>query len=143
MTDLKVNMKQIVNAPIEAVFDAWLDPQMLARFVLPAPGMPSPEVETDPREGGRFVIIMQVGDNKIPHAGQYLKIDRPHKLVFTWESPRSVDNSSVSLDFVAVAADQTEVELTHIMFLDEGTRADHEGGWGNILLQLSEVVGSE
>ena len=140
MTDLTVNLNKTVNAPIEKVFDAWLDPGMLTRFILPAPGMPQPDVENDPREGGRFTIIMHVGDDKIPHAGSYLTVDRPNRLVFSWESPYSTDDSTVTLDFKAIDANTTYVELTHLKFLHEEARSDHEGGWGNILDKLDEVI---
>jgi uncharacterized protein YndB with AHSA1/START domain len=140
MTDLTVNLNKTVNAPIEKVFDAWLDPGMLTRFILPAPGMPQPDVENDPREGGRFTIVMHVGDDKIPHTGSYLIVDRPNRLVFSWESPYSTDDSTVTLDFKAVDASTTQVELTHVKFLHEEARSDHEGGWGNILDKLNEVI---
>ena len=87
MTDLSVNLTKTIKAPIEKVFDAWLDPASLTRFILPGPGMPQPEVENDPREGGRFTIVMHVGEEKIPHTGSYLTVDRPNKLVFSWECP--------------------------------------------------------
>ena len=140
MNDLTVNLNKIVNAPIEKVFDAWLDPGMLTRFILPAPDMPQPDVENDPREGGRFTIVMHVGDDKIPHTGSYLTVDRPNRLVFSWESPYSTDDSTVTLDFKAVDASTTQVELTHVKFLHEEARSDHEGGWGNILDKLDEVI---
>ena len=54
MTDLNVSITKNISAPIEKVFDAWLDPTILTQFILPAPGMPQPEVENDAREGGRF-----------------------------------------------------------------------------------------
>ncbi len=140
MTDLTVNLNKTINAPIEKVFDAWLDPGMLTRFILPAPGMPQPDVENDPREGGRFTIIMHVGDDKIPHTGSYLTVDRPRQLVFSWESPYSTDDSTVTLNFSEIDASTTNVELTHVKFLDEESRSDHEGGWGNILDKLDEVI---
>jgi uncharacterized protein YndB with AHSA1/START domain len=140
MTDLIVNIKKTINAPIEKVFDAWLDPAMLTRFILPMPGMPQPEVETDPREGGRFSIVMQVGDDKIPHTGRYLSLERPGRLVFSWESPYSADDSRVTLDFTEIDAATTSVELTHVKFVHEEARSDHEGGWGNILDQLDEAI---
>ena len=140
MADLTVNITKNINAPIEKVFDAWLDPAMLTQFILPAPGMPQPEVENDPREGGRFSIIMDVGDNKIPHHGTYLTINRPEELVFSWESPFSVNGSQVALQFSAIDANTTQVELTHTKFADEESRANHEGGWGNILDMLKELV---
>lgn len=140
MTDLTVKVDKTINAGIEKVFDAWLDPAMLSRFILPDPSMPPPEVENDPREGGRFSIVMQVGDDKLPHTGSYLTIDRPNRLVFSWESAYSPDDSQVSLNFTAVDDATTRVELEHVKFLHEEARADHEGGWGNILDKLAAVA---
>ena len=74
MTDLTVNLSKKINAPIEKVFDAWLDPEMLTRFILPDPSMSPPEVTTDAREGGRFEIIMQVGDEKIGFSQIYVQL---------------------------------------------------------------------
>lgn len=140
MNNMTLNVKKTIRAPIEKVFDAWLNPQTLAQFILPMPGMPKPEVETDAREGGHFTIIMQVGDDKIPHTGKYLEIDRPNKIVFTWESPFSPEGSTVTLDFSVVEQNATNVNLAHVKFIDEESRANHEGGWTNILQCLDSVV---
>ncbi|MFT5221435.1 MAG: hypothetical protein ACI9LO_001990 [Planctomycetota bacterium] len=102
--------------------------------------MDQSEVDNNPVEGGRFTIVMKVGDNSIPHSGSYHCIDRPNKLGFSWESPFSTEGSEVRLLFVARDSDTTEVELTHVKFADEESRANHEGGWGNILDKLGEVA---
>jgi uncharacterized protein YndB with AHSA1/START domain len=141
MTDLIVHISKTIQAPIEEVFDAWLNPEMLSQFILPMKGMPHPQTDNDPHEGGDFTIIMQVGDEKIPHTGTYLTINRPHELVFTWESPFSIEGSTVALQFLALDDNQTRLELTHRKFIDEQTRSNHEGGWGNILDSLDDVVG--
>ena len=140
MNDLTVTVKKIINAPIEKVFDAWLDPAMLTRFILPAPEMPNPEVEIDPRVGGRFTIVMQVGDDRLPHSGEYLVIDRPQRLKFSWESAYSTDDSEVTLEFRALDQSRTELELTHVRFLHEEARADHEDGWSRILDHLDAAL---
>ena len=141
MTDLTVHVTKTIHAPIERVFDAWLNPKTLSQFMLPMPGMPQPQTEIDAREGGNFTIIMQVGDNKIPHTGKYLEISRPDKLVFTWESPFSTDGSIVTLKFSDLGGNKTCVELTHLKFIDEESRGNHEGGWGNILESLNKILG--
>lgn len=140
MTDLTLKVSKNIDAPIERVFDAWLDPALLTRFILPAPGMPQPEVENNAREGGRFSIIMQVGDERIPHTGTYLVLRRPDRLVFSWESPYSTDDSRVTLEFSAIGENSTRVELTHEKFLNEEARDNHEGGWRNILNELDSVL---
>ena len=140
MTELSVNIEQTIHAPIDRVFDAWLDPTLLARFILPMRGMPAPEVANEAREGGRFSIIMQVGEERIPHTGTYLVIDRPHRLSFTWESPYSVDDSIVTLDMSEIDAETTRIELRHVRFVHEEARSDHEGGWTTILEILDEIL---
>jgi len=140
MSDLTLSIRKTINAPIEKIFDAWLDPIMLAQFILPMPGMPSPEVENEPQQGGSFTIVMHVGENKIPHTGKYLEIKRPNKLVFSWLSPYSTDDSKVTMNVNEVDSNTTNVELTHVRFIDEEARADHEGGWTNILEMLNAIL---
>ena len=65
------------------MFEAWLDPNMLARFMLPGESMSVPNAESDATVGDRFAIIMQVGDQQIPHSGSYLTIDRFSQIIFT------------------------------------------------------------
>ncbi len=136
MTDLSVNVSKTIQAPIESVFDAWLNPSILSKFILPAPGMPEPQVELDAKEGGSFTILMQVGQEKIAHTGQYLELSRPTKLVFSWNSPFSADGSTVILNFTAIDEETTLVELNQVKFLDEQARTNHENGWGIILSKL-------
>jgi uncharacterized protein YndB with AHSA1/START domain len=141
MTDLTVKIDKTIHAPIEKVFDAWLNPKMLSKFMRPEPGMPESDVENDAREGGRFTIIMHVGDDKLPHTGKYLEISRPDKLVFTWKSRYSVvENSTVTLKFTRIGDNKTNISLSHVKFIDEEARSGHEEGWGEILNQLNEVI---
>ena len=141
MTELKVNIEKIINAPIEKVFDAWLNAKMLAKFMRGMPEMAETDVEIDAREGGRFTFTMNLGDEKIPHRGEYLQISRPHKLVFTWESQYSVvDNSTVTLNFKRIDEHKTKISLTHVKFINEEARSGHEEGWGNVLNALNAVM---
>lgn len=138
MTELSCNITRTINAPIEAVFNAWLDPKMLAKFMIPRPGMTVPKSEANPVEGGRFDIVM-AGEKEMPHGGVYKKISPHSQLVFTWESPFSVAGSTVTLDLVA-ADGGTEISLTHVKFQDEGIRDNHIGGWTHILETLSTAL---
>lgn len=141
MTDLTVNIDKIIHAPIEKVFDAWLDPSMLTKFMKGIPDKTDTDVEIDARESGRFTFIMHMGDVKIPHTGTYLEIRRPDRLVFTWKSQYSVvENSTVTLNFTRIDDNKTNVSLSHVKFIDEDARSGHEEGWGNILDQLNEIM---
>lgn len=139
MAELTVNINKIIHAPIEKVFDAWLNPKILSKFMMGMPGMPESDVETDAREGGHFTIIMHYRGEKFPHTGKYLEIRRPDKLVFTWASHHSLDDSSVTLNFTKIDDNQTNTS-SHVKFIDEEARSAHEGGRGHILDKLSEVM---
>ncbi|MGB7241523.1 MAG: SRPBCC domain-containing protein [Sulfitobacter sp.] len=135
MTDLTLTTERTIKAPQKQVFDAWLDPAMLQRFMMPAPGMTVPKASNDPKTGGRFEILMKAGDNDIPHSGTYREITPHDRIVFTWESPFSVEDSTVTLTFAAVEGG-THVTLTHVRFPDAESRDNHLGGWNGILEKL-------
>ena len=139
-TELELTCTRHIAAPREKLFDAWLDPDMLARFMTPGENMSVPEATADARVGGRFRIVMRAGDNDMPHEGTYKVIDRPNRLAFTWESPFSTrEDSTVTIDF-AEADGGTDVTLHHVRFENEEMRNNHKGGWTEILAALEAVA---
>lgn len=140
MEDLTLKVEKTITAPIEKVFAAWLDPLILAQFMLPMPGMANPAVTNKPIVGGGFEILMQVGEDKVPHTGKYLEISKPNKLVFSWNSPASPDDSVVTINFTRISNEKTKVELNQVKFIDEERRNNHQGGWSNILALLEQAL---
>jgi len=140
MSELSLNVSRTITAPTETVYNAWLNPELLAQFMIAGEGMSVPKVETDPREGGRFMLIMAAGDQELPHGGEYQKLDPYSQIIFTWESPFSADGSTVTLNFNEVD-EGTNVELVHVKFIDDNSRNQHEMGWAAILAQLDAVLG--
>ena len=97
-------IEKLVPAPPRVVFDAWLDAEALRRFMCPAPGSSVSHVECDPRVGGKFLIMMNVGGQDLPHRGEYLEIERYTRLVFTWRSAHAGEGSRVTLQFAEARA---------------------------------------
>ena len=140
MTDLSLEVVRDMPFPRERVFDAWLNAEMLAKFMVPAEGMTVPEAWSDSKVGGRFKIVMQAPDGTdIPHAGEYKVIDRAEQIEFTWESPYSVDDSTVTIDFEIIEKG-TRVRLRHVRFPSEEARDNHQNGWTLILAKAEEVL---
>ena len=139
MTDLSLTVSRNIAAPAARVFDAWLDPVMLARFMRPMPGMEAPKVANDPKEGGQFEIIMHTPSGDIPHTGTYKEISPHSRIIFTWDSPFTAEGSTVTLDF-AEANGATDVTLTHVTFPSEESRDNHQNGWTQILETLTEAA---
>lgn len=139
MSELELTVTRTIAAPAKALFDAWLDPRMLAKFMRPAADVTIPHVQTDPVEGGRFDIMMATGGKEIPHYGIYKRIAPHSELVFTWISPFSIDGSTVTLTFAPVDGG-TEVKLHHVRFPSAESRDNHQSGWTGILDALGATI---
>jgi uncharacterized protein YndB with AHSA1/START domain len=133
----KVLVERIIPAPPRTVFEAWLDPAALRRFMCPAPGSRVTHAECDARVGGKFLIVMNVGGQDLPHRGEYLEIERYTRLVFTWRSAFAGEGSRVTLHFAESPSGRTKLTLEHVGLADAETRASHHDGWSNILKELS------
>jgi uncharacterized protein YndB with AHSA1/START domain len=142
MSELELTINRTIPASREAVFNAWLSPKILAQFMTtPMGGTKPSRVTNDPVKGGRFSIVMMNEDKEIPHAGTYLEIDPHSRLVFTWESPYSLDDSVVTIDLTEPAPGKTDLTLRHVKFRSEQARDGHKEGWTAIIGNLVEHLG--
>jgi uncharacterized protein YndB with AHSA1/START domain len=139
MTDLTLTVRRTIKASPEKVYNAWLDPAMMTRFMSPRPDMHVREARSDARAGGRFYVMM-VGDRDYPHEGTYKELTPHSRIVFTWEAPWSAPETQVELVLTPVK-DGTEVVLTHVKFLSEESRDNHALGWTGILGKLADLFG--
>jgi glutathione S-transferase len=132
-------IQRTIHASPERVFDAWLDPKALAQFMRPGPTMTCDAVN-DPRVGGKYLITM-LGDNGVfPHTGEYLELDRPRRIVFSWHSKgTAMAASTVTVELKPAKSGATELTLTHVG-LPEPTVGDHAQGWTKIVELLEGVV---
>lgn len=140
MNELELTVTRTIRAPRRQVFEAWLTPAILARFMRPAASSEPARVTNDPVEGGRFSILMQTPEREIPHGGTYLQIDPHARLSFTWESPHSLDDSVVTIDFAALGDHETEVKIHQVKFRSQDARDGHIKGWTAILESCADVL---
>ena len=130
-----LRMERVISGAIDRVFDAWLDPDSLKKWMRPGPGMTVPRVTVDARVGGKYLIVMANPDREIPHHGEYEVIDRPKRLVFTWVSEPAGD-SLVTVEFAKVSDTRTRVVLSHEKLPSAQSRDGHRDGWEVILEAL-------
>jgi uncharacterized protein YndB with AHSA1/START domain len=132
-----VVVRRTIAASAEDLFDAWLDPQALASWMRPGT-IKSTVAKIEPRVGGRYEIVMQSESGPLPHSGVYRVIDRPKRLVFTWQSQYTGPAETlVTVDFLR-AGKHTEVVVTHEK-LPEAARDAHQRGWSSGLERLDQV----
>jgi uncharacterized protein YndB with AHSA1/START domain len=94
----------------------------------------------DPRIGGKFRIVMHMAQD-YEHRGEYLAIEPPSLLSFTWIS-RATDllPTIVTIEF-RDRGSGTELVLTH-QRLPQASFESHRQGWTDIVRQLEEVLAS-
>ena len=133
----ELRLSRRIAASPDEVFDAWTRAEAVNQWLVPGPV--TTRARIDARVGGRFRIEMINGEDHNPHEGEYLRLDRPRLLEFTWISKYTEDKRSVvTVELKAAGADATDLTLTHRLLPDATAVAKHTGGWNAALDKLVE-----
>jgi uncharacterized protein YndB with AHSA1/START domain len=124
----------------ERVFDAWLDSESLAQWMRPA-DFTHATVSVDPRVGGGFRIVMEgrTDGRDYEHRGEYLVIEPPSLLSFTWISNATDYQPTVVTIEFHERGTGTELVLTHQRLPGKAMEA-HREGWTDIVRLLEEAL---
>ena len=139
MTDLTVNIEKTIHAPIERVYDAWLDPSLVAQWFAPPPMRA--EVQTlEAEAGGSYRIDMVPPEGPIMTVtGTYETLERPRRLVFGWDwGEISEAPSQVEVNFSATDGG-TRLVLEHRRLAPPAVEA-HADGWVGILSAFTAAM---
>lgn len=131
-------VRRLLPAPREQVFAAWLDPESLAEWMCPG-DITSARVEIDPRVGGKLRIVMLRGEKGVEHWGEYLAIEPPARLSFTWISEFTDRLPSVVTIELLERGARTELVLTHRRLPGRNV-ASHRKGWTDIVQKLEVAL---
>lgn len=124
----------------ERVFDAWLDATWLGRWMF-GPNVRDERIvrlTLDPRVGGTFSFVVDRAGTEVNHVGEYLHIERPHRLVFTWGTQDSLPNKSLVTVEITTTAAGYQLKLTHEMSPEWKDFVDRAAGaWKKMLATLA------
>lgn len=134
--DIKIT-KRLPATPDE-VYDAWTDPKSLMQWM--TPGTKSCKATMDVRIGGKFHIDMIDEKQTYPHDGEYLKLDRPRLIEFTWISPGTQMQRTVVTVELRRVGEETDLTLTHKGIPAKDAADQHKGGWTQIVDHLADVL---
>ena len=140
---VEVRVTRYFEASPERVFDAWLVPRSLGQWMF-GPRVRDENVvrlDVDPRVGGSFSLKVERNGELIDHVGQYLEIERPHRLVFTWAVKDDSDDapSEVRID-VEASGSGCVLTLVHHMDAKWSDYADRtRDAWATMLDALANL----
>jgi uncharacterized protein YndB with AHSA1/START domain len=144
-----LEISRTFDAPRQAVWDAWTQPEQFKQWFMPAP-FTIPSCELDVRVGGNLRVDTQGPDGVImPLVGKYTVVDEPSKLVLV-SSPLDADGNKLfevqQTVTLTETAGKTTLNITSEV-LSAGENAEQylsgmEQGLNQAFDQLSSLVTS-
>jgi uncharacterized protein YndB with AHSA1/START domain len=132
-------VERVLPVPPADAYDAWVDADRLRRFICPEPG--TAEVAIDPRPGGSLRIVMAFPDRTRVIEGEYLALERPHRLTFSWRPQWREPESVVTVSFEPRGDGETLMTIVHSQ-LPPASVPDYQRGWGSVCAQLGGQAGA-
>jgi uncharacterized protein YndB with AHSA1/START domain len=122
-------VRRTIRATPERLFDAWTRPEQLTQWWGPT-GVTCPHAIVDLRVGGSYRItnVFATGET-LYIAGEFQRIERPNKLVYTWRTGPSEDPAELVTVLFERREVGTEIIVIHEGIADAPRRAGHEAGW--------------
>ena len=125
----------------DTVFSAWTTAEALTQWFAPSNDSKTVVLELDVRVGGRYRIEMHEPDGIHTVYGEYVSIDAPEKIVFTWAWEGSDDDTPM-LVTVELREEKggTAMSLLHEKLPSEHLRDLHNEGWNGCLSRLDALI---
>jgi uncharacterized protein YndB with AHSA1/START domain len=134
-----VRIVDVFDAPRDAVFAAWTEPERLKQWW--GPGLfETVFAEVDLRPGGRYELLLEPGSMRL--VGEFREVTPPRRLVYTWrwiEGVPDTRESLVTVEFREAGAG-TEVVLVHDNFVGPGPVEMYDEGWRSGLSKLRSFL---
>jgi|GEM_PF-181738 len=138
----EISITRFIHSDTETLFDYWLEPEKIKTWIFPASTDTIDTIKTDPKVGGAFSFIILRNGEKIEHLGEYLEIDNPKKLVFTWAVADEEGSDRVELELTpAGSGSVTKITLTTELHPDwVEYAAPTKKAWGSMLDSLKKAA---
>ena len=148
-----LTMKREFDVKRERVFDAWLNPEMMRKWFFTLEGT-NKVTKNNPQIGGTWEIVDHRGGIDYRAIGEYLEIDPPKKIVFTFKMPQFSeleDTITVELKELGQGCEMTFTQLIHVAQEENWTDSDlekalgetrdgTEHGWNLMFMGLKELL---
>lgn len=134
-----VTVERHIAAPPQQVFEAWVNPELACKWLMASAQSVPADYALDTQVGGEWTIHRRAGDKIYTAVGEYVEIDPPRRLVFTFSMPQfAVDVGTVTVEITPDKGGSL-VTLTQT-----GDRPGYERstahGWEGMLIRLEQML---
>lgn len=133
----------VYQASPERVFEAWLNPEAIKKWVKPMPTCETVVLQYDPHGSGEFAVHMHIEGEVYGYFGTFTRIDPPTRLEMTWTwDPTPNDpypETYLTID-LEPAGSGTRLTLTHSKIRSLESREAHSEGWTGSLTELNAYI---
>lgn len=130
---MDMTFRRTIPAPVEEVYDAWLDTQN--------PGNPwgkAKKLIFEPKLDGLYHFVHVIDGDEKPHYGRFAVLERPHKAQLTWMSPYTRGLESLVTVTFEPKGEDTVLTLNHANLPDDDYGRLHEQGWKHFMGLFSD-----
>jgi uncharacterized protein YndB with AHSA1/START domain len=140
-----LTLVRTLQAPIEAVYGAWIDPEKFSRW-MSSPGVVARTPEMDARVGGKYRVEVRVESTGELHItdGEYLEVIPNRKIVKTWRYTGDFKQfvgktTKLTVEFREIKPGATELTLKHENLPSREYFDAVNEGWAKCLDQLEAL----
>ncbi|HYD15260.1 MAG TPA: SRPBCC domain-containing protein [Hyphomicrobium sp.] len=143
--NVSVTMVRKLKSPARAVYTAWTEPRILARWLAPGADTVT-SVTIDRRKGGRFRLEGLNGDGKpYSFSGTYLELIENRRVALSWvyEGPVPAlrgGTSVVVAELTELEPNLTELTLTHEKLAERDAAEIYRLSWTECMTKLETVA---
>jgi uncharacterized protein YndB with AHSA1/START domain len=138
-----LRIERTFAARAEDVFDAWTSSEVMRRWLHCGPDWETPVAAVDLRVGGKVHVVMRKPDgSEAEMEGEYLRIERPRRLVMSWTFGDDPHNEQLLDLSFSESQGSTTVVLVNSRISTDERRGGQDWGWRRCLDELERWVGS-
>ncbi|SFB08795.1 Uncharacterized conserved protein YndB, AHSA1/START domain [Lentibacillus halodurans] len=139
MAETKAVVTYHFNASPEKVYDAWINPEKIKKWMFPNGNMV--KCENNPKVGGYFIFVDRREGEDIEHIGQYLQLDKPNLIAFTWATVDDLPDIDTVTVEIQPSENGSDVTLTHEVDPKWAQYIPQtENAWNEMLKAMSHVL---
>lgn len=146
-SDRQLHMTRRFEVAPDALFDAWTDPALTRQWLFTSPTSQN-DTKLDLRVGGKWRIAdIREGVTYVA-TGEYIEVERPSRLAFTFSMPQfSPGSDTITVEIAAEGAGcvmtftQRGIDVAkEIAATPEGEMSGSEHGWMLMFVGLKDLV---